>query len=77
LRTDLESRSLRLGHPRRQTGKRTIGLKHDDEVDAAAFKAPPHHHIFAEARMEPIGDPNFGWVFAGSMSCVRARAEQP
>lgn len=74
LRTDLESRSLCFGHPRWQAGERAIGLEHDDERDTATFETPPHHHGFAEAGVEPVCDANFDWVFAGSMSCVRAAA---
>jgi len=74
LRDYLESQSLRLGHPSRQAGERAIGLEHDDERDAATFKATPHHHGLAEARMEPVGDRKFGRVFAGSMLLFRAEA---
>lgn len=40
---------------------------HDNEWDAATFEAPPRRHDLAEARMEPVGDRNFGREFAGSM----------
>jgi hypothetical protein len=71
LHADRESRSLRLSHPGWQTGVRAIGLEHDNERDAATFKAPPHHYNFAEAGMKPVGDESFGRMFAGSMLLFR------
>jgi hypothetical protein len=75
LRVDLESRSLRFGHPRWQASERSIGLEHDHERDTATFEASPHHHGFAEAGMEPVGNVDITRLFAGSMSGDRARPE--
>ena len=57
-----------LRHPRRQAGKRAVGLVRDDERHAAALEAPPDPHDFAEAGMKAAGDPGFTRLFAGSMS---------
>jgi hypothetical protein len=43
-------------------------LEQDDEFAAAAFEPPPDLHQFAKARMEPVGDTGFFWLFVGSMS---------
>ena len=73
---DLEMSCRGSRHPRRQAGKRTVRLQHDDELDAATLEPPPDAHGLAVARMEAIGDPGFfNQLFAGSMSCVRAAPE--
>jgi hypothetical protein len=46
-------------------------LEHDDELEAAAFEPPSDLHHFAKARMEPVGDTGFSWLFVGSMSPFR------
>jgi hypothetical protein len=43
-------------------------LDQDDEFAAAAFEPPSDLHQFAKARMEPVGDTSFFWLFVGSMS---------
>jgi hypothetical protein len=50
-------------------------LKHDDELDAAAFEPPSDLYHFAKARMESVTDTGFSWLFVGSMSPFRATAE--
>jgi hypothetical protein len=50
-------------------------LEHDDELEAAAFEPPSDLHHFAKARMEPVGDTGFSWLFVGSMSPFRAKLE--
>jgi hypothetical protein len=46
-------------------------LEHDDELEAAAFEPPSDLHHFAKARMKPVGDTGFSWLFVGSMSPFR------
>jgi hypothetical protein len=43
-------------------------LEQDDEFAAAAFEPSSDLHQFAKARMEPVGDTSFFWLFVGSMS---------
>jgi hypothetical protein len=50
-------------------------LKHDDELDAAAFEPPSDLYHFAKARMKPVGDTGLRWVFVGSMSPFRGSAD--
>jgi hypothetical protein len=52
-------------------------LEHDDELEAAAFEPPSDLHHFAKARMKPVGDTGFNWLFVGSMSPFRATPESP
>ena len=68
---DLEMRRCLLRHPDGQTGKRTVRLSNNHELDAAALKPPRDDHGLTVARMEPVSDPAFNRLFAGSMSCVR------
>jgi hypothetical protein len=42
-------------------------LEHDDELDAAGFEPSSDLHHFAEARMEPVADTGFSWLFVGTM----------
>ena len=65
---NFEAGCCRLRHPCRQAGERTIGLEHDDKLDAAAFELPSDLHRFAETRMEPVRDPSLNQLFVGSMS---------
>jgi hypothetical protein len=65
---NVEAGCCRLGHPCRQAGERTVGLQHDDKLDAAAFEPASDLHCFAETRMEPIRDPSLNQLFVGSMS---------
>jgi len=37
-------------------------LKHDDELDAAAFEPPSDLYHFAKARMESVTDTGFSWL---------------
>src|SRR6202022_2475367 len=74
---DLEMRRCLLRHPDGQTGKRTVRLSNNHELDAAALKPSRDDHGLTVARMEPVSDPAFNRLFAGSMSCVRAEAGQP
>jgi hypothetical protein len=64
---DREARRRRFRHPGRQAGECAVGLKHDDELDAAPFKPPPDLNHFAEARMEPVADTSFNRLFVGSI----------
>ena len=69
----LEARRRSLRHPCRQAGKRSVRLKHDDELDAAALEPPPDADGLAVAGMEAIGDAGFfSRLFVGSMSLFRA-----
>jgi hypothetical protein len=52
-------------------------LEHDDKLEAAAFEPPSDLHHFAKARMKPVGDTGFSWLFVGSMSPFRAGPESP
>src|SRR6202051_327107 len=71
---DLEMRRCLLRHPDGQTGKRTVRLSNNHELDAAALKPSRDDHGLTVARMEPVSDPACNRLFAGSMSCVRATA---
>jgi hypothetical protein len=73
LTADLETRRCQFGHPCRQARERAVGLKHDDELDAAAFEPPSDLHHFTKARMVTICDPSFSWLFVDSMSPFRAK----
>jgi hypothetical protein len=50
-------------------------LEHDDKLEAAAFEPPSDLHYFAKARMKPVGDTGFSWLFVGSMSPFRTAPE--
>jgi hypothetical protein len=71
LAEDLEQGS---SAPDGQTGKRTVRLSNNHELNAAALKPSRDDHGLTVARMEPVSDPAFNRLFAGSMSCVRAEA---
>jgi hypothetical protein len=73
---DLEMRRCLLRHPDGQTGKRTVRLSNNHELDAAALKPSRDDHGLTVARMEPVSDPAFSRLFAGSMSCVRGGVAQ-
>ena len=66
-----ETRRRRFRHPFRQAGERAVRLKNDYELDAAPFEPSPDLHHFAKARMKPVGDTGFSWLFVGSMSRFR------
>jgi hypothetical protein len=74
---DLEMRRCLLRHPDGQTGKRTVRLSNNHELDAAALKPPRDDHGLTVARMEPVSDPAFNRLFAGSMSPFRAAPGLP
>jgi len=74
---DLKMQRCLLRHPDGQTGKRTVRLSNNHELDATALKPSRDDHGLTVARMEPVSDPAFNRLFAGSMSCVRARAGRP
>jgi hypothetical protein len=68
----LDLRSLFVRHPFRDAGDRPVGLRDDNEIDAAICESPVNRHILATARMERICDPYLNLVLAGSLSLFRA-----
>jgi hypothetical protein len=65
---NLETGRCRFSHPGRQAGEGPVGLKDDNELDAAAFEPPSDLHHFAKARVVTVGNLGFRKLFVGSMS---------
>jgi len=60
-------------HPFRDAGDRSVGLRDDNEIDAAICESPENRHTIAAARMERIRDPHLvDHLLAGSLSLFRA-----
>jgi len=68
----LDLRGPFVGHPFWDAGDRFIGLRDDNEIDAAICESPENRHCLAAARMERIRDPHLDRVLAGSLSLFRA-----
>jgi hypothetical protein len=66
-----------LRHPRWDAGDRVVGLRDDDQFNAAIGESPAYQHGLAAPGMERIVDPTFERVFLGSMSLFREEAGRP
>jgi len=67
----LDLRGPFMGHPFWDAGDRFIGLRDDNEIDAAICESPENRHSLAAARVERIRDPHLDRVLAGSLSLFR------
>jgi hypothetical protein len=73
LARQLYLRSPFVRHPFRDAGDRSVGLRDDNEIDAAICESPVNRHILAAAWMERICDPYLNLVLAGQFVVVSSK----
>jgi hypothetical protein len=73
LSRQLEVRRRLMRHPCGKAGRRPIGLRDDDQINASIRITPLNKHDLAAARMKRIRDPRLDRLLAGSLSLFRTK----